>query len=178
MSAASSSDRAAAAGQGVLSGGLLGVEKESHVPQQEARVVVGIDGSAQSKEALRWAVRMAELNDAAIDAVTVWEMPTSYGWAIAAEDWNPEQDASKVLSDTIDEVLDGHGPSGLRQLVRRGNAAKVLLDESKDAQMLVVGSRGHGGFSGLLLGSVSAPCAEHARCPVLVVHGSQASTTL
>lgn len=59
----------------------------------------------------------------------------------------------------------------------RGGAAKVLLNQSAGAQMLVVGSRGHGGFIGLLLGSVSAACAEHARCPVLIVHGNDESPT-
>src|SRR5438094_5664557 len=115
---------------------------------------------------------MCATTGATIDAVTVWDMPTSYGWAIAAEDWNPEHDASTVLARTIAEALDGQRPPGMRQLVRRGNPAKALLDESKDAHLLVVGSRGHGGFTGLLLGSVSANCAEHAKCPVLVVHGS------
>ena len=59
----------------------------------------------------------------------------------------------------------------MNQYLYEGNAAKVLLEASEGARMLVVGSRGHGGFSGLLLGSVSAACAEHARCPVVVVHG-------
>jgi nucleotide-binding universal stress UspA family protein len=69
-------------------------------------------------------------------------------------------------------VFGGRRPPGLRTDVREGNAARVLLEASEGARMLVVGSRGHGGFAGLLLGSVSAACAEHASCPVLVLHGT------
>lgn len=140
--------------------------------EQPDRIVVGVDGSESSKLALQWAARIAAATGATIETVTAWDMPVSYGWAIAADDWNPEADAFKVLSETIDQTFDGARPPGLRTVVRRGNAARVLLDESKGAQMLVVGSRGHGGFAGLLLGSVSETCAEHAHCPVLVVHGA------
>ena len=142
--------------------------------EQSGRIVVGVDGSEASKLALQWAVRIASTTGATIEAVNVWDMAVSYGWAIAAEDWNPEADAAKVLAEAVDEVLDR--PPGLRTVIRRGNAARVLLDESKGAQMLVVGSRGHGGFAGLLLGSTSANCAEHAGCPVLVVHGAPPSS--
>jgi nucleotide-binding universal stress UspA family protein len=86
-------------------------------------------------------------------------------------DWNPEQDGRAVLADAVTAVFGNDVPPTLRQLVREGNPATVLRDETKDAQMLVVGSRGHGGFAGLLLGSVSANCAEHTQCPVLVIHG-------
>ncbi|CCW11694.1 universal stress protein family [Rhodococcus aetherivorans] len=76
-----------------------------------------------------------------------------------------------MLHETVTGVLGSEPGVSVQELVRRGGAARVLLDESRDAQFLVVGSRGHGGFSGLLLGSVSAACAEHAHCPVLVIHG-------
>ena len=134
-------------------------------------IVVGVDGSEPSQQALRWAVRYAALVGAEVDAVTSWTYPTSYGIAGIPSDWNPERDARVVLATTVEAVLGDERPVTVNQLVREGNAAQVLLDETKDAQLLVVGSRGHGGFAGLLLGSVSANCAEHAECPVLVVHG-------
>jgi nucleotide-binding universal stress UspA family protein len=137
------------------------------------RIVVGVDGSEQSKLALRWAVRIAATTSASIDAVTAWHFPVSFGWGYTSDVWDPGTDATKCLEDTIDEVFGTERPAGLRLLVRQGLPAKVLLDESRQATMLVVGSRGHGGFAGLLLGSVSANCAEHATCPVLVIHGDR-----
>jgi nucleotide-binding universal stress UspA family protein len=136
-----------------------------------SHIVVGVDGSDPSKDALTWAVQYAALVGAAVEAVISWSYPTSYGIGGVYPEWSPESDARQTLTDTVTAVLGSDVPSNLTQLVREGNAAQVLLDESKDAQMLVVGSRGHGGFAGLLLGSVSANCAEHAHCPVLVVHG-------
>lgn len=135
-----------------------------------SRIVVGVDGSESSKEALRWAGRFLAVTGGWIDAVIAWHPPASYGLSYAPADWNPEKDAEKVLSRTVDEVFGADRPVGLRLIVREGNPAKVLLDESRDAELLVVGSRGHGGFAGLLLGSVSAHCAEHSTRPVLVVH--------
>jgi nucleotide-binding universal stress UspA family protein len=80
---------------------------------------------------------------------------------------------AKVLDDAVLAVFGDQLPEGLRLLVQEGGAAKVLLDAGEGAVMLVVGSRGHGGFAGLLLGSVSANVAEHASCPVFIVHGDQ-----
>ena len=134
-------------------------------------IVVGVDGSAPSREALVWAVGYAALVGARVEAVTSWSYPSMYGISGGLSDWDPEADAQKVLAEVVDSALGANAPSSLKQLVREGNAARVLLDESKDAQLLVVGSRGHGGFAGLLLGSVSANCAEHAQCPVVVIHG-------
>ena len=139
---------------------------------EPGRVVVGIDGSEPSKEALRWALRMSAVTGGAIDAVIAWPPPSNYGWSYPDPDWNPDEEAEHVLAETVEAVLGAERPAGLRLIVKDGNPAKVLLDHCKDAQLLVVGSRGHGGFYGLLLGSVSANCAEHARCPVLVVHGT------
>jgi nucleotide-binding universal stress UspA family protein len=120
---------------------------------------------------------MAAMTGATIDAVGAWQQPPNYGWGHAYADatWSPEHDCEKVLTHSVDSVFGPDRPVGLRLIVQQGNPAKVLLDHCAHGQMLVVGSRGHGGFVGLLLGSVSAHCAEHARCPVLVVHGTATS---
>jgi nucleotide-binding universal stress UspA family protein len=138
------------------------------------RIVVGVDGSPPSQQALRWGAHLAASFGASLDAVTAWDFPASYGWASVPSGWDPAGDMRKVLDETIKDVFGDQPPAGLRRLVQEGGAAKVLLDASQGAVMLVVGSRGHGGFAGLLLGSVSANVAEHARCPVLVIHGDQA----
>jgi nucleotide-binding universal stress UspA family protein len=140
-------------------------------PNHKPRIVVGIDGSPQSELALRWAQRVASDSASVIEAVIAWQYPVSAsGWAPVPTDWQPAEDAEKALTELVDSVFGADRPPGMQLFVREGNAARVLLDASVDAQMLVVGSRGHGGFIGLLLGSVSANCAEHAECPVLVVH--------
>jgi nucleotide-binding universal stress UspA family protein len=134
------------------------------------RIIVGVDGSPSSIEALRRAARVATGLGAEMDAVISWDFPSSYGMGAVPVDWSPEADATAVLDGALKTVFGEHRPAGLRAVVREGYAPKVLLDASAGAEMLVVGSRGHGGFVGLLLGSVSAHCAEHANCPVLVVH--------
>jgi nucleotide-binding universal stress UspA family protein len=137
-----------------------------------AHIVVGVDGSEPSQQALIWAVRHAALLGAEVDAVICWNLPAmGAGWTAYPSDWNPAADAKVLLAKTVTDVFGTEVPPTLHQFVREGNAAQVLLEETKDAELLVVGSRGHGGFAGLLLGSVSANCAEHAKCPVVVVHG-------
>jgi nucleotide-binding universal stress UspA family protein len=135
------------------------------------RVVVGIDGSEQSKQALRWAAHFAKATGAQLEAVAAWQYPFGYGWSAVPVEWSPEQDTEKILTATIDEVMGADRPADMVLEVLDGNPAKVLITRGKGAQMIVVGSRGHGGFAGLLLGSVSSSVAEHATCPVLVVHG-------
>lgn len=102
-----------------------------------------------------------------------WEWPPSFGWAAIAPDWAPAQDVESVLAASAEAAFGDQQPAGLELVVREGGAARVLLEECQGASMLVVGSRGHGGFVGLLLGSVSANVAEHAPCPVLIIHGEQ-----
>jgi nucleotide-binding universal stress UspA family protein len=132
-------------------------------------VIVGVDGSAPSKAALRWAARICEATGNKIEAVIAWEWPRSYGWSPVIEDWHPDAEAEKTLEQALDDVFGADRPAGLVPSVRHGAPRKVLIEASGGAEMLVVGSRGHGGFTGLLLGSVSAACAEHAHCPVVVV---------
>jgi nucleotide-binding universal stress UspA family protein len=139
----------------------------------ERRVVVGVDGSQPSRHALQWAQFMARTLNAAIDAVAVWDIPAAM--AAMAEAWvddrDPEKETAANLHTTLEEVLGSQPLVPVREIVRRGSAARELVQASQGAQLLVVGSRGHGGFTGLLLGSVSSACAEHAHCPVLIIHG-------
>ncbi|ANZ28639.1 universal stress protein UspA (plasmid) [Rhodococcus sp. WB1] len=135
----------------------------------QARVVVGVDGSGPSIEALRWAARLAHSLGATIEATIAWHPAHTYGFYPYPADYRPDQEAAGILSDAITAAFESAPPPRLVESVREGHPSQVLIDAARHAQMLVVGSRGHGGFTGLLLGSVSAYCAEHAPCPVLVV---------
>ena len=146
-------------------------------PSGARRIVVGVDGSAPSRVALRWAQFLASATGSTLQVVAVWQTTTSFGlmgegWGALPPDWNPAEITREVLDSTLSDVFGDQRPPGLEASVEQGNTAQVLLDLSADAQMLVVGSRGHGGFASLLLGSVSAACTEHATCPVLVIHGT------
>ncbi len=138
----------------------------------DRRIVVGVDGSKQSKAALRWAVRQAETIGGVIDAVIAWEVWTTFGVApMVAVDEHGAANAEKILTNELDEVLGSDRPVKVEAHVVRGNAASVLLDAAQGAELLVVGSHGHGGFAAALLGSVSQHCVHHAPCPVVVVRG-------
>jgi nucleotide-binding universal stress UspA family protein len=139
--------------------------------EHEHRIVVGVDGSASSKAALAWALGQAQLTGAVVEAVTAWDYPATYGYAAAVVDVDWEGLAAQVLSDAIAEVAPDAGPAAIRRRVSEGNAASVLLDASAGADLLVVGSRGHGGFVEALLGSVSQHMVHHAACPVVVIRG-------
>lgn len=139
-------------------------------------VVVGVDSSEPSKQALLWAQFLAQATGSTVEAVAAWAPFTAYGVMGAGlvaipPAWDPAEDASTALSATVDEVFGDHPPAGLRRTVREGNAAQVLIEASRNARLLVVGNRGRGGFSGLLLGSISSACSEHASCPVVVLRG-------
>lgn len=139
----------------------------------ERWIVVGVDGSTHSEKALQWGAHLSARFGADLVAVSAWDYPAAVGWSFIPEEWHPDQDTAKILQETLHKVFGGNTPANVRTVVREGGAAKVLLEESKGATMLIVGSRGHGGFAGLLLGSVSSNVAEHAPCPVLVVHGHE-----
>jgi len=137
------------------------------------RIVVGVDGSVSSKAALAWALRQARLTGAVVEAVIAWEFPASYGYPvepIVDVDW--ETLAQQVVRDAIAEVTATAEPSRIRSKVVQGNAAQVLVHESAGADLLVVGSRGHGGFAEALLGSTGQHCVHHASCPVVVIRDS------
>lgn len=144
----------------------------------QRRIVVGVDGSDHSRQALRWAAQLASNFGARLEAVMAWEYPPAVGWSVVPDNWDPGQDTLKFLQRTAREVFGDQMPAGLELQAREGGAARALLEASAGASLLVVGSRGHGGFAGLLLGSVSANVAEHSPCPVLIIHGDEQPPTL
>ncbi|MFJ6003815.1 universal stress protein [Arthrobacter sp. NPDC092385] len=132
-------------------------------------IVVGVDGSEQSVEALRYAQKLAPTFDATIFAVTAWDYPA------ADPGFMPlgSSEFSEAARDHLDKALAAaYGedrPAGLKDTVVFNHPAKALVKASEDATLLIVGRRGRGTFRGLLLGSVSSACVSHAHCPVLVV---------
>ncbi|MDE3202960.1 MAG: universal stress protein [Acidobacteriota bacterium] len=138
------------------------------------RIVVGIDGSDVSKDALRWAAAQARLTGAHLHVVMAWEIPAlAYMATIPNVDW--EKDTQAILEQTLKEVLGAEPDVEVTTEVAEGHPAPVLLDRSDQADLLVVGSRGHGAFTGMLIGSVSEHVVTHAHCPVVVVRPAAGS---
>ncbi len=138
--------------------------------EPEHRIVVGVDGSGPSKAAIGWAVRQAKLTGAVVEPVIAWLYPGAYGYpGPVADDTDYEELAAKVVTDAIAEAVGAAGPVEIRPKVVEGNPAAVLLAAAAGADLLVVGSRGHGGFVEALLGSVSQHCVHHAKCPVVII---------
>ena len=136
------------------------------------RIVVGVDHSDGARRALEWAVAEARLRAATVEAVHVWQLP--YFLSTPLGDLPIERgDLEESAQAELDGVVDGVDASGLSEPIARtvavGNPAGVLVEAASDAELLVVGARGHGGFSGLLLGSVSQQVVHHAPCPVVIV---------
>ena len=137
---------------------------------ETARIVVGVDGSEGSKAALQWAARQAKLTGASLDAVAAWDFPATYGWVpVPPEDLDFAGFAEKSLTDTVGEVFGKDVPASLSHRVIQGHPAEVLVEASKGAELLVVGSRGYGGFTDALLASVSTYVVHHAHGPVTIV---------
>jgi nucleotide-binding universal stress UspA family protein len=137
------------------------------------RIVVGVDGSGGSRAALRWAAEEARIRGARLEVVLVWQFPVMttmpiYG-VLPPRD---EMEASALA--TVGKIVDDEGlrdPEGFEvvDMTAEGPPARTLLDAAEGADLLVVGSRGHGGFTGMLLGSVSQHCVSHATGPVVVI---------
>lgn len=149
------------------------------------RIVVGVDGSDESRNALAWAAEEAKLRQAELEVVYAYEYTPAwqlYGYegvsvaqmdAIAAEDEAAQEQAQEQAGELVRQLVDDLGPvEGVKVTpvaITDRRAAAALVARSENADMLVVGSRGRGGFSGLLLGSVSQQCAAHAHCPVTII---------
>jgi nucleotide-binding universal stress UspA family protein len=136
--------------------------------EHHERIVVGVDGSPASQGALEWAVGQGALTGAVVEAVTAWHFPATYGGypIVAQTDW--QSNAQTIQDIAVKEAL-GHEATSLVRRVAQGHPVSVLLDAAAGADLLVVGSRGHGGFTGMLLGSVSEHVVAHAPCAVVVV---------
>ena len=141
----------------------------SRAGSENGRIVVGVDGSDASKHALRWALQQARITGASIDAIIAWHPVVVFGYMPPPGDFDVEGAAGKVLGATVGEVVTDIDGVAVRQHVVEGAATRVLVDAANDAELLVVGNRGHGGLTEALLGSVGQYCVHHATCPVVVV---------
>ncbi|MDQ1630286.1 MAG: hypothetical protein QOJ32_1686 [Frankiaceae bacterium] len=139
-------------------------------------VVVGVDGSPGSAKALAWGARQARLTHAPLHAVIAWAWPDMYGVGFGGMPYEMDLagDAGVVLKQMVADLGDDAPPDGVQALVFQGHPAQVLLQQAENASLLVVGSRGHGAFSGMLLGSVSQHCVSNAGGPVVVVRAEEA----
>jgi nucleotide-binding universal stress UspA family protein len=129
-------------------------------------VVVGVDGSANADAAVQWAQRYAESTGARLRLVVAWEWPLSYGYPMTFEGFDPQTDACRVAEKAAADLT--LPADRIETSVQEGSAGEVLVHAGNDADLLVVGRRGHHGVAGLL-GSVSAHCVHHATTPVVVV---------
>lgn len=137
-------------------------------------IVVGVDGSTSAQAALRFALAEARRRGATLRAVAAWHLPVAaYGGAFVPPDPELASELEPGVRRTLERALADAGDEAegveVEPVVREGAPARVLLEEAGEADLLVVGSRGLGGFRGLLLGSVSQQCSHHAPCPVVIV---------
>ena len=138
-------------------------------------IIVGIDGSTHSQQALEWAVREAAVRQVPLTVLTVFRTPVSFWGGPVTYQEADAKDVDKARADAQDALakalaaVGGARPAEVRVLAQAGLPAEVLIRESGDADILVVGSRGTGGFSRLLLGSVSTQVTHHAHCPVVII---------
>ncbi|WP_343320138.1 universal stress protein [Arthrobacter sp. TMP15] len=139
-------------------------------PQEPAVIVVGVDGSDSSVEALRKAVWLAQHLDAQVKALACWNYPNAYVVPYALGNFDFEGAAQEVLDSAVERAFGLDWPRQLSAHLVQGSARSVLIDASEDATILVLGRRGFGGFKGLLMGSVSSACTAHAHCPVMIVN--------
>jgi nucleotide-binding universal stress UspA family protein len=140
-------------------------------------VVVGVDGSAESVAALRWATRYAAAIGARVRALLAWHYPGAVGGPPTGVTPEPVRDQTEEqMHETLDAAIakayEGQEPAGVEKSTAYGHPAQALIEASREADLLVVGQQGHGAFTGMLVGSVSIHCVTSAFCPVVVVRGS------
>jgi nucleotide-binding universal stress UspA family protein len=136
-------------------------------------VVVGVDGSDTSRAALQFAAQEASLRAAELVAVHVWDGGSAVDLGdpmpLTERFWTSEQIETRVLAEALAAIGDRYPDELVQRSVVVGKPRTALAEHSQTAQLMVVGSRGHGGFAGLLLGSVSRHLMHHAMCPTVIV---------
>ena len=134
-------------------------------------VVVGVDGSPESVAALKWAAAYGAATGARLRAVMAWHYPAAAGTAPVgvAPAAISEEVRQQMIETLAKAVAEAAADAEIEQQIGYGHPAQVLIDQSADADLLVVGNRGHGAFTGMMVGSVSIHCVTHAHCPVVVV---------
>jgi nucleotide-binding universal stress UspA family protein len=140
-------------------------------------VVVGVDGSAESVAALRWAARYGTATGARVRALLAWHYPGAAGGpptGVAPEAIHDQTEAQmhQTLDEAIAKANEGRETAGVEKATAYGHPAQALIEASREADLLVVGKQGHGAFTGMLVGSVSIHCVTGAFCPVVVVRGT------
>lgn len=144
----------------------------SESSDRRAPIVVGFDGSDSSRRALEWAAGQGKLTGEPVELLASWSMPKNYGYAVAFESTvDLAEDTRTLVDEAIAAAQAAHPGVEFQAKIVEGEPRSTLVTRSKIASMLVVGSRGHGELTGMLLGSVSGYCVTHAACPVLVVRG-------
>ncbi len=136
-----------------------------------APIVVGVDGSEGSRLALEWALDEARARNEPVKVILAWSYLDQPGG-----DFDPsfgEEDAHRVLDEMVDRVAGDNRDVEIERIAVCELPARALLEACDDAAMVVVGSRGLGGFKSLLLGSVSHQMAQHAPCPIVIVPGAE-----
>ena len=135
------------------------------------RIVVGVDGSPQSRRALRWAAQEAKLRGAHLSVIHAYTLPHLGAEQALTTDviTRIHREAQDLIENEVDQLGELAAAIELSCAAAEGAPAQLLLDAAAEADLLVVGSRGRGGFKALLLGSVSQQCAHHATCPVVIV---------
>lgn len=142
----------------------------TEMPATQSRIVVGVDGSPGSKDALRWAELQARRAGAELDAVIAWEYPAFFGWApVSPDDADFAKIAEETLATAVTQVLGREWPPWVHTQVIEGHPPEVLVKVAEGAELLVVGCRGYGALADALIGSVSTYCVHHATVPVTVI---------
>jgi nucleotide-binding universal stress UspA family protein len=155
---------------------MLGAMSED--AQEQAGIVVGVDGSETSKDALRWAARQAKRDNVALRVISAWRIPNSFygGGVPGAIERDLEAESKATLDEIIAEVVGRDGPTDITAVAIEGHPAPELVKASESAELLVVGNRGRGAFAGMLLGSISDYCVRYSSCPVVVVRHRERGT--